>query len=149
MKLNYFAKHLSVVKRWVATALLCMSAIAFVWQGGFLANTSAMAAPMTTLIASKDVGDRIQDKTSNDAGRAKGFIRDTADKVERTAKKNANRVEDATDGNGNVLERKAKKDAGRIEKRAEQDAARTEKAVDNTQNAVERTVDNIKDALSN
>ena len=149
MKLNSFAKHLSAAKRWVATALLCVSAIAFVWQGGFLVNTAAMAAPTATLMASKDAGDRVQDKANNDAGRAKGFIRNTADKVERTAKKNADRDEDATDGDGNFLERKAKKDAGRIEKRAEQDAARTEKAVDNTKNAVERTVDNIKDALGN
>lgn len=147
MKLNYFTNQFSTVKRWVATALLCVSAIAFVWQSGFLVNTAAMAAP-TTLIAAKDAGDRVQDKTSTDARRAKGFIRDTADKVEQTAKDNAARVDRATDDNS-PLERRAKKDAGRIEKRAEEDAARTQKAVDNTKNVVERTVDNIKDALSN
>lgn len=146
MKLNYFTKWLSIAGCWVATTLFCLSAIAFVWQGGFFANSVAMADPSVNLIASAD---NVKDKASNDAGRAKGFIRDTADKVERTANKNAEKVEKATDDNGSFLERKAKKDADRIEQRAEEDASRTEKAVDKTKNAVERTVDNIKDAFSN
>lgn len=148
MKLNYFTKQGVAVKRWLATALFCLAAIAFVWQGAFFVDTTAAAAPMTTLIASKDAGDQVQDKARTDAGRAKNFIQDTKSKVERTANKNANRVDRATDDDTNFLERRARKDAGRIEKRAEEDAARTEKAVDNTKNAVERTVDGIKDAFS-
>lgn len=149
MKLNYLMKRLSTVGRWIATTVFFVSAIAFVWQGAFFSNTAAMADPAVNLIASSDLGDQVQEKTSKDAGRAKNFIRDTADKVEQTAKTNAKRVEQATDDNGSFIERKAKTDAARIEKRAEEDAARTQKAVDNTKNAVERAVDNIKDAFSN
>ncbi|NDJ22940.1 hypothetical protein GS682_15125 [Nostoc sp. B(2019)] len=148
MKLNYFTKRLSTVGRWIATTLFCVSAIAFVWQGAFFSNTSAMAEPAATLIASADAGDQVKGKASEDAGRAKNFIRDTADKVESTAKKNAAKVDQATDS-GSFVERKAKRDAARIEKRAEEDAARTQKAVDNTKNVVERTVDSIKDAFGN
>jgi hypothetical protein len=145
MKQNYFTKQLSIVGRWLATTLFCVSAIAFVWQGTFFSNTTAMADPSVNLIAS--AGDRVQDKASEDAGRAKGFIRDTANKVERTAKKNAERV-DRADDNGGFFERRAKKDAARIEKRAEEDAARTQKAVDKTKNAVKNAVDNVKDAVN-
>jgi len=146
MKLNYVTKQLSTVKRWIATTLFCMLAIAFVWQGAFLSNTSAMAAPTATLIASSDAGDKVQEKTSKDAGRAKNFIDDTADKVKEAAKSNASKVDEATD-NGSFVERRAKKDAATIQKRANEDAARTKEAVDNTKNVVERTVDNIKDAF--
>jgi uncharacterized protein YjbJ (UPF0337 family) len=147
MKQNYFTKRLSVIGRWIATTVLCMSAFALVWQGAFFANTSAMANPAANLIASADAGDRIQSKASEDAGRAKNFIRDTADKVEETANKNARRVDQATDDNGSFVERKAKRDRDTIERRAEEDAARTQKAVDNTKNVVEKAVDNIKDAF--
>lgn len=146
MQLNYLMKRLSTAGRWMATTLLCLSAIAFMWQGAFFSNTSAMAAPALNSIAAADLGDKIQGKASEDAGRAKNFIRDTEDKVKETAKKNATKVDRATD-NGSVAERKAKKDAATIEKRAEEDSARTQKAVDNTKNAVERTVDSIKDAF--
>lgn len=148
MKLNDFPKGLSTVVRWIATTLFCVSAIAFVWQGAFFSNTSAIAAPAANLIASTDVGDQVQEKASVDAGRAKNFIEDTKDKVKQTANKNAERVEQATDDNGSFVERKAKRDTDLIEKRADEDAARTKKAVDNTKNAVERTVDKIKDAFS-
>lgn len=147
MKLNFLKKQLSTLGRWMATALFFVSAVTFVWQGAFFSN-AASADPAMNLVASRDVGDQAQDKASRDAGRTKGFIRDTANKVERTANKNASRVERATDGKGNLLERKAKRDADRIELRAEQDAARTQRAVDKTKNAFERTVDNIKDAFS-
>jgi hypothetical protein len=146
MKLNYLTKQLSTVKRWMATMLFCMLAIAFVWQGAFFSNTSAMADPAATLIASEDTGDRAQEKASRDAGRTKNFIEDTADKVKQTARNNANKVDQVTD-NGSFIERKAKKDAATIEKRADEDATRTKEAVDNTKNVVERTVDNIKDAF--
>jgi len=148
MKLNYFTKGLSTVKRWMATTLFCLLAIAFVWQGAFFSNTSAMADNGVSLIASKDVGDQVQEKTSKDAGRAKNFIDDAADKVKQTANKNANKVDQVTDNNGSFVERKAKRDTARIEKRANEDASRTKEAVDNTKNAVERTVDSIKDAFS-
>ena len=147
MKLNYIMKRLSIVGRWIATTLFCLSAIAFVWQGAFFSNTAAMADPGANLIASAGTSDQVKGKASEDAGRAKNFIEDTKDKVKRTANKNADRVEQATDDNGSFVERKAKRDRDRIEKRADEDAARTKKAVDNTKNAVERTVDSIKDAF--
>jgi hypothetical protein len=146
MKLNDLTKQISALGRGLTTALLSLAAIAFFWQGAFLLNSAAMANPTTNFIVAADMGDRVQDKASNDAGRAKGFIRDTADKVERTARKNAAKVDNATD-NGSGIGRKAQRDAGRIQERAERDAARTEKAVDNTKNAIERTVDNVKDAF--
>ena len=149
MKLNYFTKRLSIVGRWIATTLFCLSAIAFVWQGTFFSNTVAMAAPATKLIASAGTSDQVKGKASEDAGRAKNFIEDTKEKVKQTANKNADRVEQATDDNNTFVERKAKRDRDRIEQRADEDAARTEKAEDNTKNAVQRTVDSIKDVFSN
>lgn len=149
MKLNNFTKRLSIVGRWIATTLFCLSAITFVWQGAFFSNTAAMAAPAASLIASTDAGDQVQEKASVDAGRAKNFIEDTKDKVKETANKNAARVDQATDNDGSFVERKAKRDRDRIEQRAEEDAARTKEAVDNTKNAVERTVDSIKEVFKN
>lgn len=148
MKLNYFTKRLSIAGRWIATSLLCVSAIAFVWQGAFFSNTAAMAAPDANLIASAGTSDQVKGKASVDAGRAKNFIEDTKDKVKETANKNADRVEQATDENDSFVERKAKRDRDRIEQRADEDAARTEKAVDNAKNAVESVVDNIKDVFN-
>jgi hypothetical protein len=138
MKLNYFTKQISIVGRWLATALFCVSAIAFIWQGSFFSNPAAMADTNVNLIAS--VGDRAQDKASEDAGRTKGFVRDTADKVERAARKNSEKVNQADDGG--FFGRKAKRDAARIEKRAEEDTARTQKAIDKTKNAFRKAVDN-------
>lgn len=146
MKLNYFSKQLSTVGRWMVTTLFCVSAIAFIWQGALFSNTVAFASPAPTLIAA-DAGDRVKDKTRNDAARSKNFIRDSANKVEDAAKSNAKKVERATGGDGNVLERKAKRDAARIQKRAEEDAARTQKAVDNNTGAVRSAIDKIKDAF--
>ena len=146
MKLNYFTKQVSTVGRWMTTALLCVAAIAFVWQSAAFSPMTAMAAPTSTLIAA-DLGNQVQEKASKDAGRAKGFIRDTKDRVESMADKNADRVDEADD-RGSFIERKAQRDAGRIHERAEQDAARTQKAVDKSKNAVERTVENIKDAFN-
>jgi len=148
MKLNLFIKQLSSIGLWVTSTLLCAAAIAFVWQGAFFSNMTAMANPASNLIAAMDAGDRVQEKVSKDARSAKGFIEDTKNKVEQTAKNNAAKVDRATDDNDNFLERKAKNDASRIEKRAEEDADRTQKAVDNTKNAVERTIDSIKDAFN-
>ncbi|MGH2416582.1 MAG: hypothetical protein ACRDEA_23380 [Microcystaceae cyanobacterium] len=149
MKQNYVTKWLSSLGRWMAAALLCVSAIALVWQSAFFSNTSAMAEPAVNAIASADAGDRVQGKASEDAGRTKGFIRDTQEGVKQTARKNADRVGQSTDDNGSFVERKANRDAARIEQRADRDAARTQKAVDDTKNVVERTVDSIKDALGN
>lgn len=148
MKLNYLAKQFSALGRWLTMALLSLSAIAFFWQGASLVNSAAMASPITNLVVAADLGDKVQDKASDDAGRAKGFIRDTADKVERTARKNAAKVDNATDDDNGFIKNKAQRDAGRIQERAEQDASRTEKAVDKTKNAIERTVDNVKDAFN-
>jgi hypothetical protein len=148
MKLNYLTKKLSSVGRWITTTIFCLSAIAFVWQGAGFSQNLALANTGDNLIVVADAGDTVKDKVDRDAGRAKNFIRDTADKVERTANRNADKVEDATDNDGTFIERKAKRDKARIEYRAERDAAKTQKAVDKTQNAIERTVDNIKDALN-
>jgi len=139
-------KRISTVGRWMATTLFCVAAVAFVWQGGFLSNTSAMAAPATLIAA--NVGDQIQGAADEVRVRSKELIRDTQNKVEKTANKNAAKVDQADD-KGSFVERKAKRDKGRIEKRAEEDAARTEKAVDKSMNAVKGTAENIKDAFSN
>lgn len=146
MKLHNFTKRFMTAGRWITATLFCLSALAFVWQGAFLPIAPAMASPLTQSILAADTGDRVKSKASEDAANTKGFIRDTADKVEQTAKKNAAKVDRATD-NGSFAERKAKKDAATIEKRAEEDAARTQKAVDNTKNVVEKAVDSIKNAF--
>ncbi|MEG4233000.1 hypothetical protein QUA40_12950 [Microcoleus sp. Pol11C3] len=147
MKLNYFTKRLSTLGRSIAATMLCVSAMAFVWSGAFFSNTAAMASPAVNLIAASDAGDGVQEKASKDAGRTKNFIRDTEDKVKKTAKTNAAKVDRASE-DGSVVERKAKKDAATIEKRASEDSARTQKAVDNTKNAVESAVDSIKGVFS-
>jgi hypothetical protein len=147
MKPNYLIKQLSTVGRFLAKTVLCVSAIALVWNFSLPLNSAAMATNTATAIASADVGDQVQDKASKDAGRAKNFIRDTADKVKETANKNADKVDQATDDNNSFVERKAKRDAATIRKRANEDAARTEKAVDKAKNVVEGTVDKIKDAF--
>lgn len=135
------SKFSSTVVRWTATVLFCLSAIAFVWQGTFFSNATALAAPSTTLIASTEVGQEVKQEN-------KSFVRDAAEKVKETANKNANRVEEATDDDS-IIERKAKRDASRIEKRANEDADRTQKAIDDNVNAVERAIEGIKDAFSN
>ena len=147
MKLNSLTKRLSTVGRWMAATVLCVSAMAFVWQGAFFSNTAAMASPAVN-IAAADAGDAVKEKASKDAGRTKNFIRDTEEKVKETAKTNAAKVDRASD-DGSFVERKAKKDSATIEKRASEDSARTQEAVDNTKNAVERAVDSIKDVFSN
>jgi hypothetical protein len=148
MKLNYLLKQLSTVGRFLATALFCVSAVAFVWQGAFFSNSAAMAAPTATLIAEADVSSQVQDNLNKGAKLSKDFIEDTKERVERTASKNADKVEQATDDNGSVAERKANRDEARIYKRAEEDAARTKEQVDRSKNAVESAIDSIKDAFS-
>ncbi|MDF5711891.1 MAG: hypothetical protein PUP90_30500 [Nostoc sp. S4] len=145
MKLNYLTKGLSTLGRWIATGLFCVSAIAFIWHGAFFVNSSAMASPTTNLIAAADLDDA-KSKASEDAGRTKGFVQETRDKLKETAKTNANKVDDATD-NGSFVGRKAQRDAARIQERADQDADRTQKAIDDTKNVVERAVEGIKDAF--
>lgn len=146
MKLNYLTKSLSTLGRWIATTLFCVSAIAFVWQGAFFANTSAMASPAATLIA--DAGSKAEGKANEIAGENKSFVRDVKDKVQDAAKSNAAKVDRATD-NDSAVAGKAKRDAARIDAKAEKDAARTQKAIDNSKNVVERTVEGIKDAFGN
>ena len=148
MKQNSLRKQLSTVGRFLATTLFCLYAIAFVGESAFFSNTIAMTNPAANLIAAQDVGDQVKDAADEVAKGSKNFIRDTADKVEKTANKNAAKVDQADD-DGSFVERKAKRDRDRIEQRAEEDAARTQKAVDNSRNVVERAVDNIKDAFSN
>ena len=147
MQLNYLAKRVSTIGRLLTTALLCVSAIAFTWQGAFFSSNAAIAAP-SNLIAAADAGSEVQGKASKDAGRTKGFVRDTTDKLKKTAKTNAAKVDRATD-NDSEIGRKAKKDAARIERKADKDSARTQNAIDKTKNAVESAVDNIKDAFGN
>lgn len=147
MKLNYFTKRLLTVGRWMATALFCVSAIAFFWIGAFFSNSPVMAEPFPHAIASADLGSQAQGKASEDAGRTKSFVRDAAEQVKKTANDNASRVEQATGSDGNFIERKAQKDAARIEKRANEDATRTQEAIDKTKNIFESAVDSIKDAF--
>ncbi len=146
MKLNYCLRRISAVGRWMANTLLCLAAIAFVWQGTFFLDNNAMAAPAALIAA--NVGDKIQGAADEVRVRSKDLIRDTQNKVEKTANKNAAKVDQADD-EGSFIERKAQRDQARIEKRASEDAARTEKAVDNSMNAVKGAVENIKDAFSN
>ncbi|XWK88011.1 MAG: hypothetical protein U7127_28145 [Phormidium sp.] len=136
MKLNYFTK----VARKIATVLFCVCAIAFTWQGAFLSNSAAIAAPATNLIA-------VADNPTEFAEGHKSFVRDAADKVKKTANENASKVDDATDG-GNFIERKAKRDRDRIERTADDHAAKTQEAIDKSTNAFERTVEGIKDAFN-
>lgn len=145
MKPNSFIKQLSTLGRWVATTLFCLSAIAFVWQGAFIADNSAMASP--TLVATRDAGDKVKDKADDVAEGSKNFIRDTKEKVKDAASSNARKVDKST-GDDSVAENKAKSDRDTIYKRAEEDAARTEKAVDNNMNAVKGAVEKIKDAFN-
>ncbi|HBE33898.1 MAG TPA: hypothetical protein DD990_21940, partial [Cyanobacteria bacterium UBA11368] len=65
---------LKTLGRFLATTLLCVSAIAFVWQGAWFSNSNAMAAPGVTLIATADAGNVVKGKASEDASRAKNFI---------------------------------------------------------------------------
>lgn len=148
MKFNYLMKRISSVGHFLATALLCVSAFGFLWQGAFFSNTTAMAAPYANLIAEADLGSKVQGKVSEDTGRTKNFIRDTKESLKETAQKNADRVEQATDNDGNFIQRKANKDASRIAKRAEEDADRTEKVLETEKNVVERAVDSVKDVFS-
>lgn len=149
MKLNHLLKPISTVGRFLATALFCVLAVAFVWQGAFFSNTAAMAAPAATLIAEADISSQVQDNLNKGAKLSKDFIEDTKERVERTASKNADKVEQATDDNGSLPERKANRDEARIYKRAEEDAARTKEQVDKSKNAVESVVDKIKDVFNN
>jgi vacuolar-type H+-ATPase subunit H len=145
MKLNNWNRTLSNLRRGFAVGFLSVLATVFFWQSALIFNSAAIAVPLPVMAA--DMGDRVQGKANEDAGRAKSFIRDTADKVERTAKKNAEKVDNATDDDS-VLGKRAREDAGRIRQNAERDTARTQKAVDKTKNAIENAVDNVKDAFN-
>jgi hypothetical protein len=145
MKLSYFTKPLSIVGRWMLTAMLCASAIAFVWQGAFFSDSSALASSSATLIAA-DLGDQIKDKADDVRAGSKKIIRENQDAVKKTANKNASKV-DRTDERGGYFERKAQRDHARIENRADRHAVRTERAVDKSMDAVKDTVDNAKDAF--
>ena len=126
MKLNYFTKR-------IFTALVCVLAVVVMFF-----NSSAMAAGL---------GDQIKDKADDVRAGSKELIRDTQDKVERTANKNAAKV-DRADEPGGAAETKAKRDRARIEQRAETHADRTETAVDKSMDAVKNAVDTVKDAFS-
>ena len=128
-------KQFFSVRRWIATALLSFLTIAFVWQGMFLANDTAMADSMMLADAT--------DKVERDVERTKDFIDDTKQKVKRTANKNASKVDSATDNNS-LLENKAERDSDRIESKANKDAARTKDAVEDTGNAI----DSVKDVFN-
>ena len=149
MMLNSLTESLAFAGRWMAKALLGVLAVALMWQGAFVANLSAMAAPANnTLIAAADVGSEAQGTASKDAGRTKGFVRDARDTVKQAASDNARKVDRATD-NDSAIAGKAKRDAARIQERADKDASRTQDAVDNTKNAIENAIDNVKDAFGN
>ncbi|MBL1178366.1 hypothetical protein [Pantanalinema sp. GBBB05] len=144
MTLNYWTERLSVAGRWMFKALLGLVAIALVWQSAFGLNTAATAAPVTLIAA--NTADQAQSAADKVRSQSKDFIRDTKNKVEKTANRNAAKVDQADD-EGSFVERKARRDQARIEQRAEQDASRTEKAVDDSMNAVQGIVENIKGAF--
>ena len=131
---------LAAMGRWAVAALFSVCAFAFVWQGNFVANTTAVAAPSNILIASSTAREIKRDN--------KNFVDDAAEKVKETARKNADRVENASGNNGSAEERKAERDVARIQRTADEHASRTKDAIDNNVNAIERTIDNIKDAFS-
>jgi hypothetical protein len=147
MNLNQQAKRLSNIKRWVAMAIFGLFVTLGTWQTIFFANATALASSSTNLVAAADLGDKVKEKVGNDTRRAKDFVQDTKERVQKTAKGNANKVDQATDNETDFIGSKAKKDQGRIEAKAEKDSARTQKAINKTENAVKRTVDNIKDSL--
>ena len=138
-----YGKQFLSFKRWIATSLLSLLTIAFVWQGMFLANDAAMADSM--MLA--DAGDRVENKINSGLEDTKDFIDDTKKQVKKTANKNESRVDSATDNNS-FLENKAERDSDRIEQKANKDAARTKDAVDETQNIIESTIDNVKNAFN-
>ena len=122
----------------MATVLLCLFTFAFIWQSTFISDTSAIA----------DVGDRTEQKASEGAQGAKGFIENTKSFVKEAANSNASKVDRATDEDS-FIENKAQRDANRIEQKANKDAARTKEAVDNSKNFFESAIDNIQDTFSN
>lgn len=146
MKLNYFMKRLSTVGRWLATTLVCVAAIALVWQGAFFSNTTALADSMPQLVATSGA-DQIKGAADKVTEASKKVIRGTEDKVKETANTNAAKVDQA-DADGGIAERKATRDKNRIERKAEEDADRTEKRAEKSMDAVKNVVDNIKDAFS-
>ncbi len=146
MKLNYFMKWLSAVGLRIATTLVCVAAIAFVWQGGFFSNTTAVADSMPQLIATSGA-DQIKGAADKVTEGSKKIIRGTENKVKETANTNAAKVDQADD-DGGIAERKATRDKNRIQRRAEEDADRTEKRAEKSMGAVKDAVDNIKDAFS-
>jgi len=146
MTLNSLKKTVATLGRWVAMTLFCISVMAGAWQFS-LTNNAAIAGPAGDVISSGDLGDAVKDKAGDIERGSKKLIRDTKNKVERTADRNASKVDQADD-EGSAVEGKAKRDRERIYNRAEDHAARTERAVDKSKNAVEGLVDNIKDALN-
>lgn len=137
MKLNASTQPFSIAGRWIAAALLFVCATAFAWQGAFIANPAAVAAPQGTLIAG--LSDDAKANTEDAKRSNKNFVQNVKDKVEDAARSNAEKVED-TLGDDNAISRKAKRDAQRIVNRAEQDSSRTQRAID-------KNLDSTKDAI--
>lgn len=135
-------KQFSFFRRWIIASILSLLTIAFVWQGMFVANETALANP----IMLADTG--IENKVDRDVERTKSFIEDTKQQVKETANQNASKVDRATDEDS-AIDNKAERDTARIEQKANKDAARTKEAVDKTQNIIESTIDNVKDVFSN
>jgi hypothetical protein len=129
---------IATLKRSIAAVLLCLFAFAFTWQSSLLSNTSALA----------DIGDRAEQKASQDASGTKSFIDDAKSLVKEAANDNAAKVDRATDEDS-FIENKAKRDANRIEQKANKDAARTKEAVDSSKNVFESAIENIQDTFSN
>lgn len=145
MKLNSFTKRISIAGRWIAAAMLFVCAAAFAWQGAFLADSTALAAPQGTLIAA-DMGNEVKGGT-DDAKRAnKNFVKDTKNTVQDAAQSNSEKVKDVF-GEDSAIGEKASRDAKRIVNRANEDASRTQKAIDKNLGAVKGAVDKVKDAF--
>lgn len=144
MKLNKFTKWAAMLGRWTATMVFCVVATTFVWQGAFLSNTQAIAAPH--LIATS-AGDKIEQAADDVRAGSKDLIRDVKGNVKKAAADNAAKV-DRADDEGSFVERKAKEDKARVQSKAEADAARTENVVDKSMDAVKSAVNKVESVFS-
>ena len=131
-------KYFSSIKRWVATGLLSLLAITFIWQGAFIVDNAAMA----------DTADKIENKVDRDLDRTKNFVDDVKQSVKNSADRSESRVDESTDGDNGLIENKADKDEQRIYDRANEDAARTKKAIDKTNNVIDDAIESVKDVFN-
>lgn len=130
-------RYFSSIKRWVATGLLSLLAIAFVWQGSLITDNVALA----------DTADKVENKVGQGLENSKDFVDNVKQSVKQSASKSESRVDESTDGDDGLIENKADKDAARIKSKADSDAASTKDAIDKTGNVIEDAIDGIKNVF--